>query len=295
MDRLRSIEVFLSAVDSGSFSAAARALDLSPVMVGKYVRQLETHLGAQLLQRNTRAQSLTDSGRRFYEEGRKVLEQLTLAESSVESLRAEPRGRLRVTAARTLGACVIAPLAAEFQARYPQVQIELDLSNSVVDLVDEGFDVAVRVGELDAALDLVARFMGEYRMAICASPDYLARHGAPATPADLAGHRCLGLSLWDRANIWRFAGNQRWPEESAFLCNDGFALREAALQGAGLLLQPRILVADALASGQLISVLDKVVPPSRPVNVLYRQDRQPLPKIREFVDFIAERARYRLG
>jgi DNA-binding transcriptional LysR family regulator len=290
MDRLRSIEVFVSAVDCGSFSAAARALDLSPVMVGKHVRQLETHLGAQLLQRNTRAQSLTDAGRRFYEEGRKVLEQLALAESSVERLRAEPRGRLRVTAARTVGACVIAPLAADYQAAHPQVQIDLDLSNSVVDLVDEGFDVAVRIGPLGADLDLVARPLGQYRMTICASPGYLARHGAPASLADLASHRCLGLSLWGRRNNWRLGGDIAWPEDSALICNDGFALREAALHGAGLLLQPRILVADALASGRLVSVLDAAVPASRPAYVLYRQDRQPLPKIRSFVDFLVERA-----
>lgn len=290
MDRLRSIEVFVSAVESGSFSAAARALDLSPVMVGKHVRQLEAHLGAQLLQRNTRAQSLTDAGRRFYEESRKVLEQFAQAEASVESLRAEPRGRLRISAARTVGACVIAPLAADYQAAYPQVHIDLDLDNSVADLIDEGFDLAVRVGKLGAGLDLVARPLGQYRMTICAAPAYLARHGTPASLADLAQHRCLGMSLWTRRNIWKLAGGGEWPEDSAFLCNDGFALREAALHGAGLLLQPRILVAEALASGRLVSVLDTVTPASRPVHVLYRQDRQPLPKIRSFVEFLAERA-----
>lgn len=290
MDRLRSIEAFVKAVDCGSFSAAARELDLSPVMVGKYVGQLEKHLGAQLLQRNTRAQSLTDAGRRFYEESRKLLEQLAQAESSVESLRAEPRGRLRVSAARTVGACVIAPLAADYQAAHPQVHVDLDLSNNMVDLVDEGFDLAVRVGELDADLDLVARPLGQYRMTICAAPGYLARHGVPQTLADLASHRCLGMSLWHRRNSWRLPGGGHWPEDSAFICNDGFALREAGLHGAGLLLQPRILVADALASGRLVSVLDAAVPESRPVHVLYRQDRQPLPKIRSFVEFLVERA-----
>ncbi|WP_321842685.1 LysR family transcriptional regulator [Paraburkholderia bannensis] len=295
MDRLRSMEVFVSAVERGSFSAAARELDLSPVMVGKYVRQLETHLGAQLLQRNTRAQSLTDAGRRFYEESRKVLEQLALAEASVESLRAEPRGRLRITAATTLGACVIAPLAAEYQNAHPQVRIDLDLSNSVVDLVDEGFDVAVRIGDLDADLNLVARPIGQYRMAICASPGYLARHGTPRTLEELAGHRCLGHSVWDRRNGWRLAGENRWPEDTTFLCNDGLALRQAALHGAGLLLQPSILVADDLAAGRLVSVLEEATPAGRWVHALYRQDRQPLPKIRSFVAFLEERGRAWLG
>ncbi|HEV3429123.1 MAG TPA: LysR family transcriptional regulator [Paraburkholderia sp.] len=295
MDRLRAMEVFVCAVERGSFSAAARELDLSPVMVGKYVRQLETHLGAQLLQRNTRAQSLTDAGRRFFEESRKVLEQLALAEASVESLRAEPRGRLRITAATTLGACVIAPLAAEYQNAHPQVRIDLDLSNSVVDLVDEGFDVAVRIGDLDADLNLVARPIGRYRMAICASPAYLVRHGTPRTLEELAQHRCLGHSVWDRRNGWRLAGENRWPEDTTFLCNDGLALREAALHGAGLLLQPSILVADDLAAGRLVSVLDDATPAGRPVHALYRQDRQPLPKIRSFVRFLEERGREWLG
>jgi DNA-binding transcriptional LysR family regulator len=295
MDRLRAMEVFVCAVERGSFSAAARELDLSPVMVGKYVRQLETHLGAQLLQRNTRAQSLTDAGRRFFEESRKVLEQLALAEASVESLRAEPRGRLRITAATTLGACVIAPLAAEYQNAHPQVRIDLDLSNSVVDLVDEGFDVAVRIGDLDADLNLVARPIGRYRMAICASPAYLARHGTPLTLEELAQHRCLGHSVWDRRNGWRLAGENRWPEDTTFLCNDGLALRQAALHGAGLLLQPSILVADDLAAGRLVSVLEDATPAGRPVHALYRQDRQPLPKIRSFVRFLEERGREWLG
>ncbi|WP_028224213.1 LysR family transcriptional regulator [Paraburkholderia ferrariae] len=290
MDRLRSIEVFVAAVDSGSFSAAARQLDLSPVMVGKYVGQLERHLGAQLLQRNTRTQSLTDAGRRFYDESRKVLEQLAQAEASVERLREAPRGRLRITAATTLGACVVAPLAAEFQLLWPNVRIKLDLSNSVVDLIDEGFDVAVRVGELAPDLDLVARPAGLYRMAICAAPAYLAQHGVPRSLDDLAAHRCLGHRVWNRRNGWRLAGESRWPDETSFVCNDGLALKQAAIRGAGLLLQPYILVADALAAGSLVSVLDEVAPAARPVHVLYRQDWQPLPKIRHFVEFLAERA-----
>jgi DNA-binding transcriptional LysR family regulator len=290
VDRLRSIEVFVAAADSGSFSSAARQLDLSPVMVGKYVGQLERHLGAQLLQRNTRTQSLTDAGRRFYDESRKVLEQLAQAEASVERLRESPRGRLRITAATTLGACVVAPLAAEFQLVHPNVRVELDLSNSMVDLVDEGFDVAVRIGELPADLDLIARSVGRYRMVICAAPSYLARHGTPASLDDLRSHRCLGHMVWNRRNHWRLAGEGQWPEETSFVSNDGLALRQAAIRGAGLLLQPYILVAEALATEQLVSVLDNVAPAGRPVHVLWRQDRQPLPKIRRFVDFFSDHA-----
>lgn len=295
MDKLRSIEVFVRAVDAGSFSEAARQLGITPVMVGKHVRQLEDHLRTRLLQRSTRRQSLTDAGRRFYEEGRKVLEQLDWAEASVEQLRARPSGRLRISAATTLGECVVAPLAADYQRRHPEVSIELELSNGLADLVDEGFDLAVRVGGLDSAQALVARPLGWYRMVICASPDYLRRHGRPQTLAELAQHRCLGHMAWNRRTAWHLAGAEgeevaQWPAEAVFLCNAGQGLRQAALRGAGLLLQPQVLVADDLAAGRLASVLEAHVPPARPVHLLYRQDRRPLPKTSTFVEFLLEQA-----
>jgi len=294
MDKLRSIQVFVAAVDAGSFSEAARQLEITPVMVGKHVRQLEDHLRTRLLQRSTRRQSLTDAGRRFYEEGRKVLEQLDWAEASVERLRARPSGRLRISAATTLGECVIAPLAADYQRLHPEVSIELELSNSVVDLVDEGFDLAIRIGGLEAAQSLVARPLGFYRQVICAAPAYLRRHGRPRTLADLPAHRCLGHVVGSRRTAWRLAGAEgeaaHWPGEAAFVCNAGQGLRQAALRGAGLLLQPRVLVADDLAAGRLVSVLEAHVPEARPIHLLYRQDRQPLPKMTTFVDFLLAQA-----
>lgn len=184
MDKLRSMETFVAVVDAGSFTEAAMQLEMSAVMVGKYVRELETRLGARLLQRSTRRQSLTDAGRVFYEDAKRVLEQVRWAETSVERLRAQPSGTLRVSAPTTFGACVIAPLTATFQQAHPQVRVELDLSNRMVDLADEGFDLAVRIGALGDA-DLVAKPLCAYRMVISASPDYLARHGRPETPADL--------------------------------------------------------------------------------------------------------------
>ncbi|NOZ15696.1 MAG: LysR family transcriptional regulator, partial [Betaproteobacteria bacterium] len=184
MDKLRSMETFVAVVEGGNFTEAAARLEMSAVMVGKYVQELETRLGARLLQRSTRRQSLTDAGRVFYEDAKRVLEQVRWAETSVERLRASPSGTLRVSAPTTFGACVIAPLAATFQQAHPQVRVELNLSNSMVDLVDEGFDLAIRIGALGDA-DLVAKPLCVYRMVICASPDYLARHGQPETPADL--------------------------------------------------------------------------------------------------------------
>jgi DNA-binding transcriptional LysR family regulator len=293
VDKLRSIEAFVVTVETGSFSAAALKLEITSVMVGKHVSQLEAHLGTRLLQRTTRRQSLTDAGRRFYEDGKKLMEQLHWAEASVAGLRERPSGRLRIGAPTTLGECVIAPLAADYQLAHPDVSIELELNNQVLDLDDAGVDVAVRIGALDEDLDAVARALGQYRMVVCASPDYLARHGIPEAPADLASHRCLGHMIWSRRTAWRLANSAEsilWPQETAFLSNDGRVLRHAALRGVGLLLQPRVLVADDLASGRLVSVLDAWVPQSRPIHVLYRQDRKPLPKTTSFIDFLVDRA-----
>lgn len=297
MDKLRSLEVFVAVVDAGSFTRAADRLEMSPVMVGKYIQHLETRLGARLLQRSTRRQGLTDAGRMFYDDSRKVLEQLRWAEMSVERLRATPSGRLRVSASSTLGAFVIAPLVADYQRACPDVQVELDLSNGLVDLIDDGFDLAIRIGE-PGDVDLVARRFGTYRMAICASPDYLARYGRPALPADLPRHRCLVHMVWTRRTGWQLSSPPgddgtaagRWPLTGPLVCNDGTALRAAALRGAGLLLQPEVLVADDLAAGRLVRVLEDYVPAGRPVHLLYRQDRRPLPKLTSFVDYLLAHA-----
>jgi DNA-binding transcriptional LysR family regulator len=293
LDKLRSIEAFVVAVEAGSFTAAARQLDITAVMVGKHVRQLEGVLGARLLERSTRSQSLTDTGRRFYEEGKKVLEQLAWAEASVEGLKARPSGTLRVTSATTLGQCVIAPLVAQYQHTHAGVRIELELSNSTVDLADDGFDAAIRVGELDPYLDLVAKPLGHYRMVACASPAYLKTHGTPSTPADLRRHRCLGNLLWTRRSTWVLAGADApipWPDDTVFRSNDGPVLRQVALHGGGILLQPRVLVAEDLNAGRLVPLLSDYLPASRPVHLLYRQDRQPLPKTATFIAFLTRHA-----
>jgi len=290
MDKLRSMETFVAVVDAGNFTGAAARLEMSAVMVGKYVSALEAQLGARLLQRSTRHQSLTDAGRVFYEDAKRVLEQVRWAETSVERLRASPSGTLRVSAPTTFGACVVAPLAATFQQAHPQVRVELNLSNSRVDLVDEGFDLALRIGPLGDA-DLVAKPLCAYRMVICASPGYLARHGRPETPADLPRHRCLSHMVWNNRNAWQLRGwdgDTPWRDDPAFTCNDGNGLRMAAIAGAGLLLQPEVLVAEDLASGRLVRVLQPYAPEPRPIHLVYRQDRRPLPKLTSFVAHLLE-------
>ncbi|MGL5969743.1 MAG: LysR family transcriptional regulator [Kluyvera sp.] len=285
MDKLRAMETFIAVVESGSFTEAAGRLGMSAVMVGKYVAQLENQLGTRLLARNTRRQSLTDAGRVFAEESRRVLEQVMVAESSVEHLRLAPAGTLRVSAPTSFGSCVVSPLAATFLQTWPEVRIELDLTNRMVDLVDEGFDLAIRIGDIRQT-DIVAKYLCDYRMVICASPDYLARYGIPQTLAELSDHLCLSHTVWTARNEWLLpgmAGEVRWKRDAILRCNDGHGLRMAAIAGAGLLLQPEVLLADDLVCGRLVRVLEKFTPEPRPIHLLWRQDLRPLPKLTKFI------------
>lgn len=288
MDKLRGMETFVAVVECGSFTGAAARLEMSAVMVGKYIALLEGQLGTRLLERNTRRQSLTDAGRVYYDEARRVLEQVANAERSVERLRLAPAGTLRVSAPVSFGASIIAPLTASFLQAWPEVRVELDLTNRMVDLVDEGIDLAIRIGDIQRT-DLVAKYLASYRMAICAAPDYLARHGTPQTPADLAGHQCLSHTVWTARNEWRLPGaaeEVRWKRDAVLRCNDGYALRMAAVAGAGLLLQPEVLLAEDLANGRLVRILQNYTPEPRPIHLLWRQDLRPLPKLTRFVEHL---------
>ena len=292
MDKLRGMETFIAVVESGSFTGAAARLEMSAVMVGKYIAQLEARLGTRLLERNTRRQSLTDAGRVYYDEAKRVLEQLAVAESAVERLRAAPAGTLRVSAPTSFGGCVIAPLTATFLQAWPDVRVELDLTNRMVDLIDEGVDLAIRIGDIHND-DLVAKYLCAYRMVICAAPDYLARHGTPQTPADLVDHLCLSHTVWTARNEWRLPGVEgevRWKRDAILRCNDGYGLRMAARAGAGLLLQPEVLVAEELENGKLIRVLEDFTPAPRPVHLLWRQDLRPLPKLTHFIAHLIAQA-----
>ncbi|MBX8999261.1 LysR family transcriptional regulator [Klebsiella aerogenes] len=288
MDKLRGMETFVAVVECGSFTGAAARLEMSAVMVGKYIALLEGQLGTRLLERNTRRQSLTDAGRVYFDEARRVLEQVANAERSVERLRLAPAGTLRVSAPVSFGASIIAPLTASFLQAWPEVRVELDLTNRMVDLVDEGIDLAIRIGDIQRT-DLVAKYLAPYRMAICAAPDYLARHGTPQTPADLARHQCLSHTVWTARNEWRLPGaaeEVRWKRDAVLRCNDGYALRMAAVAGAGLLLQPEVLLAEDLANGRLVRILQNYTPEPRPIHLLWRQDLRPLPKLTRFVEHL---------
>ncbi|HIV71197.1 MAG TPA: LysR family transcriptional regulator [Candidatus Aquabacterium excrementipullorum] len=287
-DKLRSMEVLVAVADAGSFAAAARALDLTPAMVGRHVQALETHLGARLIQRTTRQHRFTEVGLSFTQDSRRVLEQVRWAETAVERNRREPQGQLRITVPVTLGQCVIGPLLTGFLKRHPQVTADLHLSDSVADLLGDGYDAAVRIGPVHAE-GLVARPLQPYRMVIAGAPAYFKRHGVPRQAADLARHTCLSHSVWQRRSEWTLsdgAQSVQWPEDARLSANQGDVLRRAALQGLGLIMQPEVLLADDLATGRLRVVLPDCAPPERPVHLVYPPDRQRLPKLSAFIDAV---------
>jgi DNA-binding transcriptional LysR family regulator len=291
MDKLRSMEVFVAVVDAGSFTAAAEAFDISPVMVGKHIRMLEERIGARLLTRTTRRQSLTEIGRQYSERCRQILADIQAAESGAEAMRATPRGTLKISAPVSFGTHRLAPALADYLAQHPEVSADLNLNDRVIDIVDEGYDAAVRIGALDDS-SLVARPLAPYRMMICASPDYLARAGTPRTPADLATHQCLDFMHWNKRLRWRLSDAHADVQEvpaSRFRSNNGQALRMAALRGHGIVMQTEILLAEDVAAGRLVPLLEDYLPAPRPIHLVYPRDRQATPKLTTFVEFMLER------
>ena len=289
MDRLRSMEIFVAVVDAGSFTAAAEAFGLSPVMVGKHIRHLEERLGAKLLTRTTRRQSLTEIGRKYAERCRAILAEIAAAESGAEAMRSAPRGTLRISAPVSFGSLRLAPAMTEYLARYPEVGLDLHLSDRVVDLVDDGFDAAIRIADqIDPGM--VARPLRPYRMMLCASPAYLARAGTPRTPADLAQHECLDFAPLNRRVRWNLEGHgeSEFPA-SRFRANNGVALRMAALHGHGIVLQSEALLEEDVAAGRLVPVLEAYLPAPRAMALVYARDRTPTPKMTTFVQFVVDR------
>jgi DNA-binding transcriptional LysR family regulator len=287
MDRLASMGVFVKAVELGSFSSAAEALQMSPQLVGKQVRKIEEHLGVQLLNRTTRRQSLTDFGRLFYERAKLIMAEVDAAESMAAETRATPTGRLRVNAPVSFGMQTLAPRLPEYLKAFPAVAVELTLANRAVDLVDEGYDVVFRVGELSDS-SLIARPLALYRLALCAAPSYLAQRDAPRTPWDLQHHECLGFSHTELRTHWTFDGPQGRvvvPISSRLMADHGEPLLCAALSGLGIILQPYELVQKALDEGALVTLLPDYSVPTRPVHVMYASGQRVTPKLSSFLDF----------
>ncbi|CAN7452076.1 LysR family transcriptional regulator [Pararhizobium sp. LjRoot238] len=287
MDRLTGMEVFVRAVESGSFSAAGEVMQMSSQLVGKHVQKLEQHLGVQLLHRSTRRQSLTDFGRIFYERAKIILSEVETAESMAAETRAVPSGRLRINAPVSFGMRTLAPRLPEYMKMYPEVSVELTLANRAVDLIEEGYDAVFRVGELSDS-GLIARQLAPYRLVLCAAPAYLEKRDPLASPWDLQRHECLGFSHTELRTHWTFDGpdgREVVPITSRLMVDHGEPLLCAALEGLGIILQPLELVKDCLADGRLAPLLSDYSVPTRPLHILYAPDRRLTPKLRSFIDF----------
>jgi len=290
MDKLRSMEIFVAVVDTGSFTAAAERFKISAVMVGKHIRSLEERLGAALLTRTTRRQSLTEIGRHYADQCRTILAQVQAAESGAEALRGAPRGQLKISAPVSFGAEWLSPAIAAYLEQYPDISVELGLNDRMVDLVEEGFDAAIRIGVLGDST-MIARPLRPYGMVICAAPSYLARCGTPQVPADLAQHECLDFTGWSAQGRWRLKGEKdgRAFPPARLRSNSTHALRMAALEGFGITMQAELILSRDIAEGRLIPILRDYVPAARPMHLLYSRDRQPTPKLTTFIDFILTR------
>jgi DNA-binding transcriptional LysR family regulator len=292
VDRFQAIRVFSQVVESGSFSAAAARLGLSATAASRYVAELETHLQTRLLNRTTRRVSLTESGRAFYERSVQLLADLEEAEQ--EALRAAivPRGTIKLTTAVNFGVRHVAPAIAAFIALHAEVRFDVSLSDRIVDLVEEGFDLAIRIGA-PGAENIVARKVGETRLVPCASPGYLKAHGAPQVPEDLARHHCLTYEYVTPRNLWRFrdaSGKERAVRVSGNLhSNNGDLLAEAAAQGAGVVFEPAFIVGPEVRAGRLVPLLQEFVAPPLPIYAVYPSRKHLSAKVRLFVDFLIER------
>ncbi|MDX1593039.1 MAG: LysR family transcriptional regulator [Gammaproteobacteria bacterium] len=287
MDKISEMTMFARTVSEGSFSAAARALKLTPSAVSKQVSRLEDRLGARLLNRTTRRLSLTEEGRAFHARCEQILAEIEEAETAVTELHAAPRGTLRIAAAVAFFNHQVMPLLPEFLARYPEVRFDLVMTDREVDMVDERIDVAIRFGQMREST-LIARRLAVSRRVICAAPSYLERHGTPRTPADLVDHNCLTLSTRPEFNVWEFGDRpeDRMRVDGNLEVSQADALYDACLAGIGLARVAGYLVEADLKAGRLVTVLEGQLREESTLYVAYPHRRHLSPKVRAFVDFL---------
>jgi DNA-binding transcriptional LysR family regulator len=291
MDRFGAMQVFSQVVESGSFSKAAERLKLSTSATSRHVAELESHLGTRLLNRTTRRVSLTDSGRAFYERCVQLLGDLEEAEQEAARAAVVPRGTMKLTTSVAFGVRHLAPAIAAFLARHGEVRFDVSLSDRMVDLVEEGFDLGIRIGG-PGSENLVARKLGETRLVPCASPEYLVSMGAPKSPDELARHNCFTYEYVTPRNLWRFreaAGHERAVRVSGNLhSNNGDLLAEVAARGAGIVFEPAFIVGPEVRAGRLVPLLQDYEPAPVPIYAVYPSRKHLSAKVRLFVDFLVE-------
>ena len=293
MDKFQEMRVFAAVVDAGSFVGASNAIEMSKPAVSRHVQDLEARLGVRLLQRTTRKLSLTEEGAVFYARCKDLLANVDEAEAEITSRTGEASGLLKVNVPVSFGIIHLAPLWAEFMARHPRVRLDVTLSDRVVDLVDEGFDVAVRIARMPNS-SLISRKIAATRMIVCATPAYLKKHGTPKHPADLVAHTVLAYSLFSAGDSWAFDG----PEGTVTVkvtpqlhTNSGDTCRAAALQHHGIIYQPSFLVGGDLKSGALVQLLPDYQSAELGVYAVYPTRKHLSPKVRLLIDFLIESAR----
>jgi len=292
MDRLRAIEVFVEVVDQGSFAAAADALDLSRNMASRHLADLEAYLGVRLLNRTTRSLSLTSTGAVYLQRAREILVQLDEADRIAGLQTLTPQGRLAVSAPMSFGVRHVAPHLGQYTSKNPDVSVDMVLNDRLVDLVEEGFDVAIRITGRMADSNLIVRRIASAELIMCASPGYLARHGDPETPASLVNHRCLGYSLGLESNLWtlrdRVGALEQVRVSPAVWANSGDAIEEIAISGGGIALQPGFIANADIASGRLVRVLPDWSGGVLGIYALSASKLYEPLKVRSFMDWIAD-------
>lgn len=291
MDKLESMRVFTQVVNHGGFTAAARAIGLSRSAVSKHVMDLEAALGVQLLHRTTRQTSATEAGLAYFERCRAILAEIEEAELAISDAQEAPRGSLRINAPMSFGTMHLGGAIADFMRQYRAVQVQLVLSDRFVDPVAEGFDVTIRIADLENSSLIARRIMPADRV-LCASPAYLRAHGVPQTPDDLRQHDCLHYGYLATGAQWKLIGpgGDHWVAVNATLCaNNAEVLRDAALRDLGIALLPTFIAAEALEDGRLTTVLADYQAPAISVYALYPPSRYLSAKVRVFVDFLVAR------
>ena len=289
MDRLRAFEVFVAVVSRQGFARAAEALDTSPANVTRYVAELEAHLGTRLLNRHSRKLSLTESGEALYDRARTILADVDEAEAVSSSATVRPQGRLRINAPLSFGLLHLAPRWPRFVQRHPAVELDVSLIDRVVDVVDEGFDLAIRISRAGSQAH-AARRLASSRNVVCASPAYLGEHGSPAAPADLARHACVVYT--HVGSEWHLLDDDGRPHgvrvRPVLQTNNGDTATAAALAGLGIVWQPTFIVGPHLRSGALVPLLPGYRVPDIDILAVYPSRRHLSAKVRAMIDFLAE-------